>query len=95
MVLLCLLIERELRICTENERQLQHGKQPNGECEPLQASFPWLKDRFLYDERGEWRIALKMIVLLYIMWARMVGIDQIQNTFMPYLDHNANKDVWV
>ncbi len=42
-----------------------------------QASFPRLKDRFVYKERGEQRIVLKMFVLLYKMWARMVGINQI------------------
>ncbi len=60
----------------------------------LQASFPRLKDRFKYEERGERRIVLKLIVLLYNMRARMVGINQILNTYMPYLDRNANEDVW-
>jgi hypothetical protein len=36
-------------------------------------------DRFAYKERGERRIALKMFVLLYIMRAKMVEINQIQN----------------
>ena len=43
----------------------------------MQASFLMLKDRFAYKERGEQRIVLKMFVLLYNMWARMVGINQI------------------
>jgi hypothetical protein len=33
----------------------------------LQASFPQLKDQFIYEERGEQRIVLKMMVLLYNM----------------------------
>ena len=59
----------------------------------LQASFPRLKDRFVYEERGERRIVLKMMVLLYNMWARMVGINQILNTYMPRLMWDANEDV--
>ena len=58
----------------------------------LQASSPRLKDRFVYKERGERRIVLKMMVLLYNMWAQMVGINQIYNTYMPHLMRDANKD---
>jgi len=59
----------------------------------LQASFPRLKDRFVYEERGERRIVLKIMVLLYNMRARMVGINQILNTYMPRLMWDANEDV--
>jgi len=59
----------------------------------MQASFPRVKDRFVYEERGERRIVLKMFVLLYNMRARMVGINQIRNTYMKYLECNANEDV--
>jgi hypothetical protein len=31
----------------------------------MQASFPRVKDRFVYEERGEQRIVLKMFVILY------------------------------
>jgi hypothetical protein len=43
----------------------------------IQASFPRIRDRFIYEEHGEQRIVLKMFVLLYNLWARMVGINQI------------------
>ena len=59
----------------------------------LQSSFPRLKDRFVYEERGERRITLKMLVLIYNMRARMVGINQIRNTYMPHLNRDANNDV--
>ena len=59
----------------------------------LQSSFPRLKDRFVYEERGERRITLKMLVLIYNMRARMVGINQIRNTYMPHLMQDANHDV--
>jgi len=60
----------------------------------IQASFPRVKDRFIYEERGERRIVLKMFVLLYNMRARMVGINQIRNTYMRHLHRDANQDVY-
>jgi hypothetical protein len=59
----------------------------------IQASFPRVKDRFICEERGERRIVMKMFVLLYNMRARMVGINQIRNTYMPHLNRNANEDI--
>ncbi len=58
------------------------------------ATFPRIKDLFIYEEQEEQQIALKMFVLLYNMQARMVGINQIQNSSMRHLNRNANKDVW-
>jgi hypothetical protein len=46
----------------------------------IQMLFSWIKDLFVYEERGEQRICLKMLVLIYNMRARMVGINQIWNT---------------
>jgi hypothetical protein len=61
----------------------------------IQASFPQVKDLFIYEEHGERRIVMKMFFLLYNMRAWMVGINQIWNTYMPHLLHNANKDIWI
>ena len=55
----------------------------------LQASFPRLKDRLPYEEVGEWRIILRMIVLLYNFRASTVGFNQIQTVYMPELCQNA------
>ena len=57
----------------------------------LQASFPRLKGRFIFEKFGERRVILKMMVLLYNLRARMVGINQIRNTYMPALQVNANQ----
>jgi hypothetical protein len=51
----------------------------------MQASFPRVKDRFVYKEKGERWIVLKMFVMLYNIQARMVEINQIQNTYMRHL----------
>jgi hypothetical protein len=60
----------------------------------MQASFPMVKERFVYEERGERRIVLKMFVILYRTRAKMVGINQIRNTYMQHLQRDANEDVW-
>jgi hypothetical protein len=56
----------------------------------LQASFPRLKDRMIYEEKGERRLIMNMIVLLYNFRASVVGLNQIQSSFMPWLERNAN-----
>ena len=56
----------------------------------LQSAFPRLKDTFLYEEGGERRIYLKSIVLLNNLRARMVGINQIKNVYMPQLELGAD-----
>ena len=51
----------------------------------LQASFPRLKDRLKYEEMGERKIVLSLIVLLYNYRASCVGLNQIRTTFYPHL----------
>ena len=59
----------------------------------LQASFPRLKDRFIYEENGERRIMMKMCLLLYNLRARRVGINQIRSTYLPALDVNVKEQM--
>ena len=56
----------------------------------LQASFPRLRDRLRYEEQGERKLIIQVIVLLYNFRATTVGQNQIQTTFMPWLEHDAN-----
>jgi hypothetical protein len=58
----------------------------------IQSSFPRLKDTFVYEEAGERRIVMKMICLLYNLCARSVGINQIKNVFMKWLDEDTNTE---
>lgn len=55
----------------------------------LQGSFPRLKDRFIYEERGDRKLMLEMIPRLYNFRTRTVGISQIQSVYMPWLDKSA------
>ena len=56
----------------------------------FQASFPRIKDRLIYEEVGERRLILKMLVLLYNYRANTVGINQIRNHYMPNLQSSGN-----
>ena len=56
----------------------------------VQASFPRLKDTFTYEEYGERKITLTCLFLLYNCRARLVGINQIKNVYLPYLEADAN-----
>ena len=55
----------------------------------LQSLFPRLGDRLVYEERGERRIMMKMMILLYNFRARLVGINQIENVYMSNLNDDA------
>ena len=59
----------------------------------LQGSFPRLKDRLKFEKRGERRVILQLVILLYNFRATTVGMNQIQSSFMPYLERSANEFV--
>jgi DDE superfamily endonuclease len=54
----------------------------------FQASFPRIKDRFVYEERGERKRILKLCFLLYNVRARRVGINQLRSVYLENLDRN-------
>ncbi len=56
----------------------------------FQSSFPWVKDWFVYEERGKQRLTLKILVYLYNLHAKIVGINQLQNYYMPNLQCCGN-----
>jgi hypothetical protein len=45
----------------------------------FQSSFPRLKEKILYEERGERKIMLDLMVLLYNFRVAKVGQNQIQS----------------
>ncbi len=55
----------------------------------MRSSFPRLNDSIKYEESGERKIDMKMMVLLFNL-SRLVGINQIRNAYIPYLDRTAN-----
>jgi hypothetical protein len=85
---------RERKIDLQKKRQATLARQmAEWGMLTMQASFPRVKDRFAYKERGGQRIPLKMFVLLFNMQARMVGIILIRNTYMRHLERDTNEDV--
>ena len=56
----------------------------------FQGSFPRIKDRLLYEERGERKLILWCMVLLFNFRTRLVGINQILSTYMPFMGAEAN-----
>ena len=56
----------------------------------IQASFPRLKDVVGWEDFGERGKIMHVMLLLYNLRARRVGINQIRNTYMPHLSTNAS-----
>jgi hypothetical protein len=56
----------------------------------VQSSFPRLKDTMLYEEHGERKIIFNCLFHLYNLRARLVGINQITNVYLPALENDAN-----
>jgi hypothetical protein len=58
----------------------------------FQASMPRLKDRMIYEERGERKVTLCAMILLYNLRANMVGINQLNSFYAVALQRDANVD---
>ena len=56
----------------------------------FQASFSRLRDHIDYEFFGVRRIMIEMMILLYNLCTRWVGINQIRNVYMPSLGQNVN-----
>ena len=56
----------------------------------LQAGFPRLKDRMIYEEMGKRSIILQLITRLNNIRANLVGINQIKSVFMHNLARSLN-----
>ena len=56
----------------------------------FQSSFPRIRDRLYFEEKGERNLILKLLVLLFNYRANEVGISQIRNTYMKELQRDAN-----
>ena len=56
----------------------------------LQGSCPRLKERFIYEERGERALMLRLVVLIYNYRVNTVGINQIRNIYMSWLEEGSN-----
>ena len=57
----------------------------------FQASFPRVKDRIPFENKGQRKLMVKMMLLLYNLQARRVGINQILNVYMSSLIQDVNE----
>jgi hypothetical protein len=58
----------------------------------LQAGFPRLKDRLVYEETDERKCIMYSIVLLFNLRSRIVGMNQISSTFYSSsIEQTANE----
>ena len=57
----------------------------------FQALFPRDKHCIEFEELDQQKLMIKLMILLYNLQARGVGINQILYVYMPSLDVNANE----
>jgi hypothetical protein len=60
----------------------------------FQSTIPRIKDRMKFEKRGECKVTLTVMILLYNLQARMVGINQMQSFYVGalYLYQDANDE---
>jgi hypothetical protein len=56
----------------------------------FQSSMPHIKDRMKFEERGERKVTLTVMILMYNLRAQMVGINQLNSFYMGALYRDAN-----
>ena len=59
----------------------------------FQSSMPRIKDRMKFEERGERKVTLTVMILLYNLQAWMVGINQLQSFYLGALYCDANVEL--
>ena len=61
----------------------------------FQSSMPRIKDRMKFEERGERKVTLTVMILLYNLQAWMVGINQLQSFYVGALYPDANVELYI
>jgi hypothetical protein len=79
----CYCAERVARDATSMHQSADWGMRA------FQSLMPRIKDRMRFEERGERRVTLTMMILLYNLRARMAGINQLNSFYMGALYHDA------
>ena len=59
----------------------------------FQSSMPRIKDRMEFESRGEHKVTLTMMILLYNLSTWSVGIHQLQSFYATPLLHDANVEL--
>ena len=56
----------------------------------FQSLFPHIKDCVKFECNGERKHVMKLMIYLYNLWSHCIGINQIQNVYLPYLQKEAS-----
>jgi hypothetical protein len=56
----------------------------------FQSSMPRIKDRMKFEERGERKVTLTVMISLYNLRARLVGLNQLKSFYVAALYRDAN-----
>ena len=56
----------------------------------LQGSFPSLKDRILWEEQGERKLRMQLVIYLFNYRTEVVGLNQIATVYKEHLVTTAN-----
>ena len=78
------LVSREATSLRKSTEWGMHG---------LKGSFPRLNDKLVYEERGERKVIVDLIVRLNNVRSTLVGINQIKSVFMPNLILNSDQRI--
>ena len=57
----------------------------------FQCSFPRVKDQIPFESKGQHKLMMKLLILLYNVRTKQVGINQILNVYMPSLIVDVNE----
>ncbi len=60
----------------------------------FQSSLPRIKDRMKFETHGEQKVTLTMMILLYILQAQTVGINQLLSFYADPLHRDANLNLY-
>jgi hypothetical protein len=58
----------------------------------IKSAFPRIKERIMYETKGQWKVMLNLMVLLYNYPLKHVGLNEIETTFFCLLRHCVGED---
>ena len=67
-----------------------HEQSAEWRMRAFQSSMPRVKVRMKFKTHGERKVTLTMMILLYNLRARMIGINQLRSFYMGALYHDAS-----
>ncbi len=82
------MTSEEMNLATEAMSMRQSVE---GGMQAFPASFPRVKDHIEFKSIGQQKLMMKVMIPLFNLGARRVGINQILNVYMPSLNVNFDE----